>query len=169
MFFKRKKMRLERIKKTKKSIQKIFSENIEDYENYSLIYGYNRDFDTTINDYIYTSLIIGYDNSKMKLIIMEVDKEFKEVYNIIKLTKKDFFKAVYNKSMDEYIIYLNSKKTDKINFSLIIENYIDVDILAYIEQSIEIEDFKDFYDEFKRKPRKKKEKVTKKNYLKKEE
>ena len=158
MLFKRKKLKLEKINNTKESIKKIFEDNIEDSFNYNLIYAYNRDFDLKISDYIYTSIILGYDVDNMKLIIMEVDKDFTEVFNIIKLGKKDFTKAVYSKTMDEYIIYLNNKKTDKINFSLINENYLDTDILAYIEQSAEIEDFKDFYTDFKRKPRRIKKK-----------
>ncbi|MBQ8892392.1 MAG: hypothetical protein IJ068_05995 [Bacilli bacterium] len=161
MLFKRKKIRLEKIKHTKENIKKIFKENIEDYENYNLVYAYNREFDLEVNDYIYTSLILGYDTDNMRLIILEVDKEFQNVFNIIKLCKKDFTKAIYSKQMDEYIIYLNNKKSDKINFSLITENYIDTDILAFIEQSTEVDDFKDFYLDFKRKSRLKKNKGDK--------
>ena len=153
MLFKRKKLKLEKINKTKENMQKIFSKNIKDFENYNLVYAYNREFDLELNDYTYTSLILGYDIDNMVLVILEVDKDLKEVFNIIKLTKKDFTKAVYSKQMDEYVIYLSNKKSDKINFSLITENYIDIDILAYIEQSSEVEDFKDFYLDFKRKKR----------------
>lgn len=153
MLFKRKKIKLEKVEITKNKMRELFKNNVDNYEEYNLVYAYDRDFNTEINDYIYRSLILGYNEDSMNLIIIETDKDIDSVYNIIKLSKKDFTKAIYNKNLDEYIIYLNNKKNDKIEFSLINENYIDVDILAFIEQEREVEDFKDFFSEFKRKPR----------------
>ena len=159
MFFKRKKIKLEKIEITKNKMRELFKNNVDNYEEYNLVYAYDRDFNTDINDYIYRSLILGYNEEAMNLIIIETDKDIESVYNKIKLSKKDFTKAIYNKNLDEYVIYLNNKKTNKIEFSLINENYIDIDILAFIEQASEIEDFKDFFMEFKRKSRlRKKEK-----------
>ncbi len=153
MFFKRKKIKMEKVLETKEKMKKIFSKNIDDSENYNLLYAYNRDFNLEINDYVYTSLIIGYNQELEKLIIIETDKDLKESYNILKLTKKSFTKATYNKNLEECTIYLNNKKIDKIRFSLLEENYLDTDILAFIKQDDEVEDFKDFYMDFKRKPR----------------
>ena len=159
MFFKRKKIKLEKIEITKNKMRELFKNNVDNHEEYNLVYAYDRDFNTDINDYIYRSLILGYNEEAMNLIIIETDKDIESVYNKIKLSKKDFTKAIYNKNLDEYVIYLNNKKTNKIEFSLINENYIDIDILAFIEQASEIEDFKDFFMEFKRKSRlRKKEK-----------
>ena len=165
MFFKRKKIKQQKIKENKQKMRELFASNIEKSDNYNLVYGYNREFSKDVADYIYTSLIIGYDNDNWHLIILETDKDFLNVKNIIKLKKSDFSKATYNKNLEEYVIYLNRKKQDNIKFSLINENYIDIDILAFIEQEIEVEDFKDFYQEFKRKPRikSKKNKIVKKN------
>ena len=153
MFFKRKKMKIEKILETKRKMQELFSKTINDDKEYNLVYAYYRDFDLQINDYTYTSLILGYNEDENKLIIIETDKDFKNTYNTIKITKKDFTKAIHNKNLDEYIIYLNKKKTNKIKFSLIEKNYLDIDILAFIEQLDEVENFKDFFSEFKRKPR----------------
>jgi len=144
---------MEKIKATKEKIKELFGSIIDNSDNYNLVYGYHREFSDNLEDYLYTSLIIGYDIDALELIIIETDKDFLEVSNIIKLKKSDFTKAIFNNNLDEYIIYLNKKKRDKICFSLISENYIDTDILAFIEQENEIEDFKDFYQEFKRKPR----------------
>ena len=153
MLFKRKKIRQQKVLETKEKMRELFLKNINDDYEYNLVYAYNRDFNLEIGDYTYTSLIIGYTEEQEKLIIIETDKDFKEAYNVLKITKKDFTKAIYNNNLDEYTLYLNKKKTNKIKFSLINENYIDIDILAFIEQEAEIEDFKDFYREFKRKPR----------------
>lgn len=152
MFFKRKKIKKEKVLETKQKMKDLFSKNINE-EEYNLVYAYNRDFNLEINDYTYTSLILGYNEDQDKLIIIETDKEFNNSYNLLKLTKKSFTKATYNKNLDEYTFYLNNKKINKIKFSLIEENYIDTDILAFIEQESEVEDFKDFFMEFKRKPR----------------
>ena len=156
MFSKRKKNKIERINKTKEKMQDLFKKVIKQYKDYNLVYAYNRDFNLEINDYVYTSIVIGYNVDNMKLVIIETNKEFDEVYSILKLTRDDFTKASYNINLDEYVIYFGSKKNDKVRFSLISENYIDVDILAYIEQMTEIEDFKDFFQEFKRRQHKRK-------------
>ena len=151
--FKRKKIKMEKVLETKRKMKELFLSKITDDKEYELVYGYNRDFNLEINDYAYTSLILGFNQEENKLIIIETDKDFSNAYNVIKINKKDFTKAIYNKNLDEYIMYLNKKKTNKIKFSLIEKNYLDVDILAFIEQVSEIEDFKDFFSEFKRKPR----------------
>ena len=158
MLFKRKKIKYEKVLETKQKMKELFSKTINDEKEYNLVYAYNRDFNLEINDYTYTSLILGFNEEDNKLIIIETDKDFTDTYNVLKITKKDFTKVIYNKNLDEYIMYLNKKKTNKIRFSLIEKNYLDIDILAFIEQSSEIEDFKDFYSEFKRKPRRQKEK-----------
>ena len=162
MFFKRRKMKQERIKESKNKMLKLFKENVEEADNYKLVYGYSRIFSFELKDYIYKCLIIGYDINNLKLIIIETDKDFKKVNQITSLSKKDFTKAIYSSNLDEYIIYLNKKK-DNLKFSLIKENHIDIDILAYIEQDYEIEDFKDFYQEFKRKPKVRKKKIDAKD------
>ena len=152
MFFKRKKLKKQKVLETKKQMKDLFYKKISDEIEYNLVYAYNRDFNVDLNDYTYTSLILGYNEDLEKLIIIETDKDFNNSYNILKLTKKNFTKAIYNKNLDEYTIYLNNKKTNKIRFSLIEENYLDTDILAFIKQVSEVEDFKDFFNEFKRKP-----------------
>ena len=152
MFFKRKKLKKQKVLETKKQMKDLFYKKISDEIEYNLVYAYNRDFNVDLNDYTYTSLILGYNEDLEKLIIIETDKDFSNSYNILKLTKKNFTKAIYNKNLDEYTIYLNNKKTNKIRFSLIEENYLDKDILAFIKQVSEVEDFKDFFNEFKRKP-----------------
>ena len=149
MLFNKKKLREEKIKFTKEKMQKLFKDTIHD-NDYSLVYGYNRDFDNKLGDYTYTSLIIAYNEKDMNLIIIETNKEIDEAYNVIKLTRDDLKKASVN-SLDEYIIYLNNKQKSKLKFSLLDKNYIDIDILAYIEQSEEIEYFRDFFIDFKRK------------------
>ena len=153
MFFKRKKIKIEKVLETKRKIKELFYKNIETEEEYKLLYAYNRDFNLEIGDYTYTSLILGYNEELEKLIIIETDKDLKEIYNTLKLTKKSFTKATYNKNLDECTIYLINKKNNKIRFSLLEENYLDTDILAFIEQESEVDSFKDFYMEFKRKPR----------------
>ncbi|MBR3661359.1 MAG: hypothetical protein IKN63_05650 [Bacilli bacterium] len=153
MFFKRRKIKREKIEETKKKMLELFKNNIDNSDNYNLVYGYHKEFFNEIGDFIYTSLVIGYDLKNLELIIISTDKDFSRVQNIIRLTKKDFTKAIFSKNLEEYIIYFNKKKQDKISFSLITKNYIDIDILAFIEQESEVEDFKDFYQDFKRIPR----------------
>ena len=161
MLFKRKKIRQEKIKETKQKMLELFKSNVDESDNYNLVYGYHREFVNEIEDFVYTSLVIGYDTTNLELVILSTDKNFSSANNIIKLTRKDFTKAIFSKNLEQYTIYLTSKKQDNITFSLITENYIDVDILAFIEQENEVEDFKDFYQDFKRKPRDKNKKKKK--------
>ena len=159
MLLKRKKIREEKVNKTKENMLEFFKNNMENYDKYNLVYGYNRDFSNEIMDYIYTSLVIGYDIENLELIIIETDKDFNEVFNITKLKRNNFTKAIYSPNLEEYRIYLSKKKKNCLKFNLVKENYIDIDILAFIEQEFEIEDFNDFYLEFKRKPHIKKKKL----------
>ena len=152
--FKRKKIRQEKVKKTKEKMKELFINSIDDNENYELIYAYNTNLKhgKRIEEYIYNSFIIGYRLDDMSLIIIDTDKYFNESKKITKLKREDFKRATCNKGLNTYTIYFSDKKNDFFEFSPIIKNYEDEDILAFIEQEIEIDDFYEFFIEFKRKP-----------------
>lgn len=149
--FNKRKLRKEQDKKTKLKMKELFENNIEDFDdNYRLLYGYSMSLNQKTSTYIYTSLVIAYNEFDMKLIILETDKDFKDVTRIIKLKKNSFKKAEYNKSMVRFKIYLSDKKNEIIEFYLIDKNFED-DILSFINQEDDIEDFEDFFNDFKRK------------------
>ena len=151
MLFKKRKKREEKVLETKKKMQELFSQEIEDSDSYNLIYAYNQVFNPKINDYTYNSMVLGYKDDNV-LVILETDKELKDIYSVRKITKENFKKATHNIRNDTYTIYLDNKKKDKIKFITVEKNYIDVDILAFIEQEIEVEEFKEFFQEFRIKP-----------------
>lgn len=149
--FNKRKLRKEQDKKTKLKMKELFENNIEDFDdNYRLLYGYSMSLNQKTSTYIYTSLVIAYNEFDMKLIILETDKDFKDVTRIIKLKKNSFKKAEYNKGIARFKIYLSDKKNEIIEFYLIDKNFED-DILSFINQEDDIEDFEDFFNDFKRK------------------
>lgn len=133
---------------TKNLMKELFINNIHDNENYNLLYAYNSYIEK--NEYIYISYIIGYRESDMSLIVANTDNKLTKISKVIKYENEKIEKATYSKSKNLYTIY-NPNKKDLISFIPVIKNYEDDDILAFIEQEEEIEDFKDFFSEFKRK------------------
>lgn len=154
ILFKKRKLRLKKVEETKEKMHELFNKKIKDNENYNLLYGYA----TTLQDfgYVYQSKIIAYREEDMTLLILDVDKDFKKVQNLKKYKQGEFKKGYYNKSKDTYYIEKTDLKSDREKFILIDKNYGDEDILAIINQEDDIEDFIDFFLEFKRKIRSKK-------------
>ena len=150
IFFRKKKIREQKVKETKLKIHELFEKKVKDFENYNLLYGYTTTLEK--NGYSYQSKIIAYREEDMSLIILDTDKDFKKVMHIHKYKKGEFKKASYSKSKDLYSIEKSELKSDKEQFILVLNNYEDEDLLAIIEQEDEIEDFKEFFIEFKRKP-----------------
>lgn len=153
-FFKKKKLRLIKVSETKKNMLDLFNKKVKDNENYSLLYGYTPILDK--NGYVYQNKIIAYREEDMTLLVLETDKDFKKVQNLKKYKQGEFKKANYNKSKDTYYIEKNDLKSDREKFIIIDKNYGDEDILAIINQEDDIDDFMDFFLEFKRKTRSKK-------------
>lgn len=154
VFFKKRKLRLKKIEETKQKMQALFVKKIKDNENYNLLYAYTTSLDSV--GYTYQNKIIAYRVTDMTLIVIDTDKDFKKAQNLKKFKQGEFKKASYNNSRDTYYIEKNDLKSDRENFIIIDKNYGDEDILAIINQEDDINDFMDFFLEFKRKTRRKK-------------
>ena len=150
MFFNKKKMRKEKVKETKEKMKTLFEKKVKDFENYKLLYGYKETLER--NGYTYQSKIIAYREDDLTIIILDTDKDFKKVKHLKKYKKGEFKKASYSKGKDLYTIEKTELKSDKEEFTLISKNYEDEDLIAFISQEDEIEDFKEFFQEFKHKP-----------------
>ena len=150
IFFRKRKIREQKIKETKLKMQNLFEKKVKDFENYKLLYGYTTTLEK--NGYTYQSKIIAYREEDMSLIILDTDKDFKKVMHIHKFKKGEFHKASYSKTKDIYSIEKSELKSDKEQFIIIFKNYEDEDLLAFIDQEDEVEEFKDFFIEFKKKP-----------------
>ena len=151
--FKKRREREEKSNKTKELIKDLFVNNVLDNQDYKLIYAYKSFLDSKNNQgYLYDSFIIGYREKDMSLIVLNVNKEINKVLKNTKYVKGKIEKASYSKTQDLYTIYKTNKKSF-ISFTPIIKNYNDEDILAIINQEEEIVDFKEFFYEFKKKPR----------------
>ena len=149
ILFKNKKLNDKKIKETKESMQKLFQKVVKDCRDYKLIYAY--DTSIGVNGYIYQNKIIGYRPQDMSIIMIDCDPTFQKSFKATKFFKTKITKATYNNSLDFCTIYKSFKKEDIFRFYLVTKNYKDEDILPFIEQESEIEEFKDFYFEFKRK------------------
>ncbi len=149
----KKKEKEKEILKTKDKMLNLFKNTITDYQDYKILYAYNSYLEN--GSYKYQSLIIAYRQSDFSLIIIETDKNFKESFNTITLKRGDFSKSSYSKNTNTYRFYVDD---DPIIFSIIDKNYKDTDILALIDQEIEMDDFYEFYIDFKKKPRLRKRK-----------
>ena len=155
-FFNKRKLRMKKVEENKQKMYDLFVKKIKDSENYNLLYGYT----TTLNQYGYSyqSKIIAYREKDMSLIVLDTDKDFKKAQNFKKYKQGQFKKAYYNKSTDTYYIEKTDLKSDREKFIIIDKNYDDEDIVAIINQEDELEDFIDFFLEFKRKVKTKKNK-----------
>ena len=149
LFFKKRKIREQKIKETKEKMQKLFSKKVKDFENYHLLYGYTTNLEK--NGYTYQSKIIAYREDDMSIIVLYTDKDFKKVMHLRKFKKGDFKKASYSKVKDTYCIEKSELKSDREEFVIVLKNYDDEDLLAFINQEDEIDDFKDFFIDFKKK------------------
>ena len=149
MLFKKRKLRNNKIEENKFKMRRLFSKEIDDSDTYNLILAYSTFFNPKIKDYTYNNLILGYKNDDT-LVVMETNKELSDVYSIRVIDKNSFKKASYNLSQELFKIYFSNKECLK--FTLIEKNYIDVDLLPLIEQEIEVDEFKDFFFEFRIKP-----------------
>lgn len=154
-FFKKRIKRIEIIEENKQKMHDIFEKKVKDYENYKLLYGYTATLEKY--GYVYQSKIIAYRDQDMTLIVLNVDKDFKKVQSLKKYKRGEFKKASYNKVKDTYYIEKTDLKSDREKFIIINKNYEDEDIIAIINQEDELDDFIDFFLEFKRKIRKKRE------------
>ena len=154
LFFKKRKIRKLKIKETKEKMQELFLKKVKDNENYKLIYGYTTNLEN--NGYTYQNKIIAYRNEDMSLIVLYTDKEFKQAKRLFKFKRGNFKSASYSKVKDQYSIKKSELKSDKEEFTIILKNYEDEDIFAIINQEEEIEDFKEFFSEFKRRINQKK-------------
>ena len=152
--FKKRKLRIIQIEETKRKMKELFDKKVKDNENYNLLYAYTTNLEQY--GYIYQSKIIAYRVEDLSLIILDTDKDFKKVQQLKKYKRGEFRKAGYNKVKDTYYIEKNELKTAREEFILISKNYYDDDILAIINQEDNIDDFMDFFMEFKRKIRKRK-------------
>ena len=155
LFFKKRKIREQKVNETKEKMKTLFEKKVKDYENYNLLYGYKEILEK--NGYTYQSKIIAYREEDMTIIVLDTDKDFKKVMHLRKYKKGDFKKASYSKTKDTYFIEKTELKSDKEEFILVLKNYEDEDLIAFINQENEIENFKDFFAIFKVKPRVKKE------------
>lgn len=153
-FFKKNKLRKKQVEETKQKMRELFEKKIKDCENYNLLYAYTATLDKY--EYKYQGKIIAYREDDMTLIVLDTDREFKKAQNFKKYKQGEFKKASYNKKNDTYYIEKNDLKNNCENFIIIDKNYNDENILAIINQEDEIDDFIDFFLEFKRKIRKKK-------------
>lgn len=152
IFFKKRKERKEKSLKTKELMKKLFTDNVSDNDGYKLIYAYYSYLTkkNNIEDYYYDSMVVGYRESDMSIIVLNTNKEFTTVFKNTKYIKDKIEKASYSPSKDLYTIYKTNKKS-LISFTPIAKNFDDGDILAVIEQEDELEDFKDFFGDFKKK------------------
>ena len=140
---------------TKNKMQKLFSKEIKKASDYKLLYGYNvSEYHTTKKHekvLKYQNYVLGYRESDMSIIILETTKEFDGCIKKYAFNRQDLLKTIYKSGPDYYFFELPK---EDIYFYLIPENK-DEDIFAYINQEDEIYDFKEFFDDFRRKPRKK--------------
>ena len=74
MLFKNRKLRNDKIEENKYKMRRLFSDKVEDSEDYNLILAYSTYFNPTIKDYTYNNLILGYKNDDT-LVILETNKE----------------------------------------------------------------------------------------------
>jgi len=149
ILFKNRKLKAKKSKEVKEAMEKLFQKVVKDYHDYNLIYAY--DTSIGINGYVYQNKIVGYRIQDMSIIIIDCDHAFQKAFKTVRIFKNKIAKATYNKNLDFCTIYKSFKKEDIFRFYLVTKNYKDEDILAFIEQEIEVEEFRDFYFEFKRK------------------
>ena len=149
MFFSKKRKLIDKqIEETKNKMQDLFIKKVKDNDNYHLLYAYT----TTLEKYgyVYYSKIIAYREDDMSLLVLDTDKDFKKVQQVKKYKRGEFRKAGYNKSKEKYFIEKSYLKSKREEFIIIEKNYDDDDILAIINQEDELDDFLDFFLEFKR-------------------
>ena len=155
-FLKKKKIRNQKINETKEKMKELFLKKVKDSENYKLLYGYSTILEK--NGYSYQNKIIAYRDSDMSLIVLYTDNDFKKAKHLFKFKKGEFISASYSKVKDIYSIRKSELKSDKEEFTIVLKNYDDEDLLAYINQEDCIDDFNDFFMDFKRKTLNKKKK-----------
>lgn len=148
-FLKRKKIRKQKVNETKEKMRELFLKKVKDFEGYKLLYGYSTTLEK--NGYSYQNKVIAYRKEDMTLIVLYTDKDFKKSKHLFKFKKGEFKSASYSKVKDLYSIRKSELKSDKEEFTIILENYEDEDLLAFIDQKDEIEDFEDFFMDFKKK------------------
>ena len=147
-FLKKKKIRNQKINETKEKMKELFLKKVKDYEDYQLLYGYSTILEK--NGYSYQNKIIAYRVSDMSLIVLYTDKDFTKAKHLFKFKKGGFKSASYSKVKDIYSIRRSELKSDKEEFTIVLKNYEDEDVLAYINQEDCIDDFNDFFMEFKK-------------------
>lgn len=147
-FLKKKKIRNQKINETKEKMKELFLKKVKDYEDYQLLYGYSTILEK--NGYSYQNKIIAYRVSDMSLIVLYTDKDFTKAKHLFKFKKSSFKSASYSKVKDIYSIRRSELKSDKEEFTIVLKNYEDEDVLAYINQEDCIDDFNDFFMEFKK-------------------
>ena len=148
-FFKKKKIRNQKINETKEKMKELFLKKVKDYDGYQLLYGYSAILEK--NGYSYQNKIIAYRLSDMSLIVLYTDKDFTKAKHLYKFKKGVFKSASYSKVKDVYSIRKSELKSDKEEFTIVLENYEDEDVLAFINQEDSIDEFNDFFMEFKKK------------------
>ena len=148
-FLKKRRIREQKINETKEKMRELFSKKVKDSDNYNLLYAYTTSLEK--NGYVYQSKIIGYYNDSMTMIILYTDKDFKKVKHLCKFKTGEFKKASYSKAKDIYSIEKSDLKSDREEFTIVLKNYDDEDLLAYINQEDQIEDFNEFFTNFKKK------------------
>ncbi len=147
-FLKKKKIRNQKINETKEKMKELFLKKVKDYEDYQLLYGYSAILEK--NGYSYQNKIIAYRLSDMSLIVLYTDKEFTKAKRLFKFKKAGFKNASYSRVKDIYSIRKSELKSDKEEFTIVLKNYEDEDVLAIINQEDCIDDFNDFFMEFKK-------------------